>query len=133
MGRILNLTQHTATPEQAAAGVFEPPAETKKEIRELLTFNELPNREEIRKRVKRLAAIASYQIQKAELRPAPKAMIGGAPYLMGPLQDELDSWGIVPLYAFSRRESTEVLQRDGIVTKTIRFRHLGFVAGVINV
>ena len=41
--RIINLTQHLVSVEQAAQGVFEP---TDKDfVRELLTFKEIPQRE----------------------------------------------------------------------------------------
>ena len=54
-------------------------------------------------------------------------MIGGAPYLMAPLEKELRGWGLVPVYAFSVRESTEVVQDDGSVRKVNTFRHAGWV------
>lgn len=38
--KILNLTQHTATADQVAAGVVEP--KDKKKIQEMLTFTEKP-------------------------------------------------------------------------------------------
>ena len=59
------------------------------------------------------------------------AMIGGAPFLMGPLERALISRGIFPAYAFSRREVVEKATADGEVTKTAVFRHEGFVAGGI--
>ena len=52
-------------------------------------------------------------------------MIGGAPYLMAELEMALGWVGIIPLYAFSVRVSSE---KDGV--KTSVFRHLGFVGGV---
>lgn len=58
---------------------------------------------------------------------ADAAMIGGAPYLMGPLEAALKDRGIAPLYAFSERRSIEVKNEAGEVTKTAVFVHLGFV------
>ena len=94
--RILNLTQHNATPDQVSAGVFEP--ECKSAVQRQLTFFDLPSSGDIEERVSFLAATAVYE--KAEA-----AMIGGAPYLMAPLHEALEAVGIVPVYAFSKRES----------------------------
>jgi hypothetical protein len=54
-------------------------------------------------------------------------MIGGAPYLMAPLERSLRSVGVYPVYAFSVRESVEQTAPDGTVRKTNVFRHAGFV------
>ena len=43
------------------------------------------------------------------------------------LEEALMKRGIVPLYAFSRREVVETPLPDGSVKKTQVFRHLGFV------
>jgi len=117
-GKILNLTQHPATPDQVAAGVVEP--KDKARVRELLTFNELPTPEELKERVKALTEIVLEE-------GFSKAMIGGAPYLMYPLEIRLRTQGILPLYAFSKREIEEIQLPDGSVKKTLVFKHLGFV------
>lgn len=57
------------------------------------------------------------------------AMIGGAPYLMAPLERALARYGVAAMYALSVRRSVEVLGPDGTVTKTQQFHHAGFVAG----
>ena len=114
----LNLTQHVASADQAEAGVFEP--QNKEEVQSLLTFNELPTAAEIKSRAEALARIARSEC-------AGRAMIGGAPFLMGALERALISEGIKPLYAFSRRESVDQAQEDGSVRKVAVFRHLGFV------
>lgn len=116
---ILNLTQHNATPEQIAAGVIEPSSGDKAAIKELLTFTDPPCAASIRARAARLAVIASAYTDRA--------MIGGAPYLMAPLESELMDAGITPLYAFSRRESVEETQDDGSVVKRSVFKHVAFV------
>ncbi|MHC1597434.1 MAG: hypothetical protein ACXQT3_03860 [Methermicoccaceae archaeon] len=122
---ILNLTQHRPTPAQVEQGVVEhPSAEVREKIKELLTFEELPTPELVRARARALAEIAADTGAEA-------AMIGGAPYLMPPLEQELRKRGIKPLYAFSRRESVEEVQPDGSVRKTQVFRHLGFVEGAL--
>lgn len=128
---MLNLTQHDATPEQLAAGVVEPSGPTKAAIRELLTFpavdsdslDGIPTAADIESAAEVLAI-------RAEEEGATKVMIGGAPYLMAPLQRALLSAGIIPYYAFSVRESIEESQPDGSVRKTTTFRHLGFIRAV---
>jgi len=116
--KILNLTQHNATPEQVSQGVVEP--KDKAQVQALLTFDELPTAEEIRRRAEALAEIAAAEGAEA-------AMIGGAPYLMADLEAALQARGIRPVYAFSRREVVETQMPDGTVVKKTVFRHLGFV------
>ena len=118
MTKIINLTQHQATAAQAAEGVFEP--RNKATVQQLLTFETLPEREEIIARAEALAQIA-------EDEGVPSAMVGGAPYLMGALECALKMRGIQPLYAFSIRESVEETLPTGEVIKKNVFRHLGFV------
>lgn len=113
---IINLTQHTATAEQVAAGVVEP--DNKEGLREWLTFTELPTAEEIRYRADSIADFCG---------SCKTAMIGGAPYLMGALEAALRKIGVKPVYAFSIRESVEKVMPDGTVQKTAVFRHAGFV------
>jgi hypothetical protein len=115
---ILNLTQHVATEEQRAASVREPGQ--KAEVQRLLTFETLPSPEEVRCRAEALAELAAEE-------GATFAMIGGAPFLMAPLEEALMGRGIAPLYAFSRRETAEEMLPDGSVKKTQLFRHAGFV------
>lgn len=114
--KIINLTQHGASPEQKKAGVVSAPYP----LNNALTFSELPDSHEIAVRAEWLASIAADE-------GADAAMIGGAPYLMGPLEATLREKGIKPLYAFSNRVSVEQVQPDGSVTKINEFKHLGFV------
>jgi len=119
---ILNLTQHDATPDQLAAGVREPAggAGGKAEVQELLTFEGLPDSAWILAKAEALAAVARTHAVDA-------AMIGGAPYLMGPLERALKEQGIKALYSFTLRESVDVPDGNGGVRKTAVFRHVGFV------
>jgi hypothetical protein len=113
----INLTQHNSTPEQQC----EPRSnELAKRISDLLTFDELPDLQEITDRAIALADIASAE-------GATEVMIGGAPYLILALDPALRMRGIEPIYAFSLRESVDVEQPDGNIVKKTRFRHLGFV------
>lgn len=120
MTDILNLTQHAATHPQIEAGVVEPDDTAKAEIRNLLTFNSIPDFFEIKERAERLADI----LNDSGLATA---MIGGAPYLMGPLEEALRLQGYSAVYAFSVRESREEDDGSGGVRKVAVFRHLGFV------
>ena len=117
--RILNLTQHAASADQAAAGVVEPQA--KADVHRLLTFETCPDREVILARAEALVEIARASGAEA-------AMLGGAPYLMGPLEAALRASGIRPVYAFSLRVGVkEEPQPDGSVEKVNVFRHAGWV------
>lgn len=127
--KVLNLTQHNATLEQERAGVINlSDPNDKAKLGRLLTFDELPMRRVI---LNRAEAIAKLAIQQSEFPPTGRrfkfAMIGGAPYLMAPLEKALKDVGITPLYAFSVRESVKVHNPDGTVTKQNIFRHLGFI------
>ena len=118
MSTIINLTQHESTKEQKIEGVFEPLE--KKEVQSLLTFTSLPSREVIFAKAKALANIAVAE-------EATAAMIGGAPYLMGPLEEALKKRGIQPLYSFSERKSIDETLSDGSVKKVAIFCHAGWV------
>ncbi|MHC1589130.1 MAG: hypothetical protein ACXQS1_04875 [Methermicoccaceae archaeon] len=120
---IINLTQHSPTPEQVAQGVVDLEGEAREQLIKLLTFNELPTPDEVRERAEKIAALAA--------RYSRVAMVGGAPYLMPPLERALRERGIKPLYAFSRREVREEKLDDGTVKKVAVFRHLGFVEGCL--
>ena len=122
---ILNLTQHPATTEQIEAGVVDLPDSVRPALIGWLTFSQLPSREEIEDRAEALALLADSLLPE---EGDPAAMIGGAPYLMAPLEAALRNQRIRPLYAFSRRESIEQVLPDGTVRKTSIFRHAGFIA-----
>lgn len=136
---MVNLTQHALTSEQYTYNneeltvvTYKPYAEVQNDIVEFLTFNKIPTKEEILKRADLLAIIASNTIRQAEdLSEIPAtrkyALIGGAPYLMGPLEKALKEQGIQPLYAFSKRVSVETTQPDGSVIKTAKFVHEGYI------
>jgi len=120
MNRILNLTQHMATPSQVEEGVFEPA--DKKEVQNLLTFATLPSDEQVWTAAKRLADVAA-----REMNPPGEVMIGGAPYLMPALQSALAARGLQAIYSFSERKCIEEALPDGTVKKTMIFDRTGFV------
>ena len=115
---ILNLTVHEATPDQRKAGVDEP--QDKGLVREILNFEEIPSLDELADRADQLAGVAAEGGYSY-------AMIGGAPFFMAELEYALAQEGVVPLYAFSKRESVETTEPDGSVVKKNMFKHLGFV------
>lgn len=114
--KIINLTQHDLTPSQVESGCIEAP--DKKRLQEVLTFNTLPTVDEVESRAKTLATMASGYS---------RALIGGAPFLMSSLEKALLKKGIIPMYSFSQRVSTETTNSEGIVVKTQQFQHIGFV------
>ena len=115
--KIANLTQHAATPAQVDAGVFD--LLTDEQKNELLNFDVIPKHVDLFNHAFALATIAKKS-------GADAAMIGGAPYLMGVLEGTLKIAGIKPLYAFSKRNSVDVHNADGTVSKKVVFEHLGF-------
>ena len=115
---ILNLTQHLATPEQIEFGVFDLPDYARKSVSKLLTFDHLPENNELKHR-----AIAIVELVQSLDIEFENVMIGGAPFFMSTLEDVLSDYGIAFLYAFSVRQSVD--NPDG--TKTSVFKHLGFV------
>lgn len=120
---IVNLTQHPDTAEQLDAGVVDLPPEDAAFVRRLLTFDSLPESDTIRDRAAILATMAGQY--------AGAAMIGWAPYLMGPLERALWARGITAFYAFTLRQRLEERLVDGAVRGTTIFRHAGFVPAVL--
>jgi hypothetical protein len=127
---ILNLTQHPATTEQINQGVVDLSGERLSQLKDWLTFENLPTRQEIEDAAHSIALLAVFNDLGGEDGDSPHplyAMIGGAPFLMSALESALLDHGIKPVYAFSRREGVEETQADGSVRKTNVFRHVGFV------
>lgn len=116
----LNLTQHQSTHEQ---GCVDLQGKDLQVLKGLLTFETLPTHQEI---LYRAAAIANLAAGVMAAMPR-AAMIGGAPFLMGPLEAALKERGITPLYAFSVRESVDEVLPDGSIRKVAVFRHKGFI------
>ena len=124
---IINLTQHPASVDQIAAGVVDAPDRDR--LAALLTFDALPSAAEIQQRANALASLMVGACPSTVYDSGVvSAMIGGAPYLMAPLEASLRAIGVTPLYAFSARESIETAHPDGTVKKTAVFKHAGFVA-----
>ena len=134
---IINLTQHIATDVQKEFGVIEP--RDKASIQELLTFNSVPTSSSIKSVALALAEVAKEEVENAlRLQGVSEedmsdhvcgveVMVGGAPYLMGPLEEALKDKLMVPVYSFSERVSMEDIGEDGYTFKYNVFRHIGFI------
>lgn len=121
---LINLTQHTLTADQLQ-GAVEVGTDVRDEVVKLITFNGLPTAGEIKGNASRLTEICRDM-------HASHAVIGGAPYFMGPLEQALRKAGIVPLYAFTERVAVEVTNPEtGEVTKTSKFNFAGWIEGVL--
>ena len=114
---IKNLTQHAPTVEQFD-GIDGVTAVDPKAVG-LLNFSAPPSIEEINERAAALAALAS---------GFESAMVGGAPYLMGPLCAALKAVGVQPVFSFTERKSEEQQLPDGSVKKVSVFAHVAWVA-----
>lgn len=131
---ILNLTQHLATKEQVNAGVIDLPESQRQQLNNLLTFDGLPSSGEVQQRAANIAYYAQEWMVQFGIAfiSGHAVMIGGAPYLMCPLERFLTEAGFIPVYAYSQRESFEEKQPDGSVRKVNTFRHAGFVPATYN-
>lgn len=121
---MLNLTQHVITAEQLRDEAVEPDEEMKAEIQKLITFDRsvMEHPEQIEDRAKALAALI-----RREYPLLNQAMVGGALYFMPALVRELKAVGIQPYFSYTDRVSQETHNPDGSVTKTLVFKHLGWV------
>ena len=125
---IFNLTQHQPTPDQVQAGVT-PVCE---DALRHLNFESLPTQKQLSLKAWNLGLCADHNgLNPDGTYNFKKVMIGGAPYLMGLLEANLRMRGYTPVYAFSARVSQETQNPDGTTTKTMVFKHLGFVEGTI--
>ena len=118
---MINLTQHKASPEQLDAGVVDLCEEDRSKLKELLTFDRIPSWMAVNNRAAEIVGLLFSRSGNGHS----KAMIGGAPYLMAPLEHHLKKAGIEPFYSFTKRM---VEEKDGVKIST--FRHEGFVRGV---
>jgi len=116
--KILNLTQHMTTPEQAAQGVYEPC--DKVFVQKILTFSGITDRASVRARALILADIALEH-------GCEYVMIGGAPYLMGPLERSMEEVSVNVLFSFSERVTKETIAEDGSTMNVSQYRHIGFI------
>lgn len=123
---ILNLTQHTATIEQKAAGIEDMDSEFKAQLVQLITFPAVYDRELLLTR-----AAQVHELVRDYLGTYPGldialigVMIGGMPSFIAPLENLLISKGIKVGYALSEHKSIDKMV-DGKVIKTSTFVHAG--------
>jgi hypothetical protein len=126
---LINLTQHELTPEQREFIDVECYTDRQK-VKDLLTFTKLPSKADILYRALDLAAIVENIVDQDEHVDLFLVLIGGAPYLMKPLIEELKELGVIPVFSYTDRVSVETMQPDGSVVKTNVFKHIGFVEAV---
>ena len=124
MTTILNITQHSATPEQKAAGVVDLPESSRIELCRLLTFDNLPDKKELDERANSVLLLVK---SIRDTYNTDVVMIGGAPFFMPTIYRCLEEHGYTPCFAFSKRTSSERIKEDGTVEKISCFRHEGFV------
>ena len=121
---LINLTQHNLTQEQLKDAV-EVGNDVRDEVVKLITFSGLPTAGEIKGNASRLAEICRDM-------HASHAVIGGAPYFMGSLEQALRRVGVTPLYAFTERVAVEITNPEtGEVTKTSKFNFAGWIEGAL--
>ena len=126
---IINLTIHPATTAQIEAGVVDLPDHQYHALRALLLFEEIPTQREIAATARKIRLLAEAVVKPGSSH---QVMLGGAPFLMAALEQELEDpispggCRFAPVYAFSQRVSEEIATPDGGVRKVSVFRHLGF-------
>ena len=124
--KFVNLTQHALTEDQVKSlidlGFDEDSIQVYPDpyTKQKLTFEKLPSMAEVREAAWDLA-------YSAKAKAATNVMIGGAPYLMRPLEEELEILDITYHYAFTERKTTEKVNEDGTVEKTSIFVFAGWI------
>ena len=133
--KFLNLTQHVATLEQVSDGVIDLPdgeGSYREALIKSLTFENLPKyQSEVTRKAQEIAGLVIQYLYDQKIDPKKEkvfAMIGGAPYLMAPLEKALIQMNIMPVYSFSVRKSTEKVV-NGVVEKSSVFSHAGWIYG----
>lgn len=102
--KIINLTGTKTTPEQAALGVVDLPANKAEFVQKLLQPIELPHPGEIGSRARGIAAVM-HSFDKADTG----ALIGGQPaYINARLEDALVVMGYHTFYMFNSNTLLEI-------------------------
>jgi hypothetical protein len=118
--KIVNLTQHPATPEQIAAGVMDLNSAALSLLKKLIIFEVQPSKDNMR-------AAADIVADIAVGTGADAAMVGGPPFFASTLEMALKVRNIKPLYSFSRRETIDEIQDDDSLKEVSVFKHAGFI------
>ena len=131
--KILNLTQHSPTEDQIAAGVADPDDTVARNRALNVAASDLvgPNVQDIIHN--RIADLVEIVLQHGLDHPVwdGRVMIGGLPVLTASLAVTLAKIGCSPVYAVTDRVSVESVQADGSVRKTSEFKHVGFVPAIL--
>jgi len=112
--KILNCTNHAVTENQILMGIVEPEEQDKKIISDVITFHDLPTEESIKRACDGVVSMVKKYSCDA-------AMIGGAPFLQGYLEESLFNEGLCAAFAFSKRIVKERKLEDGSVEKVSVF------------
>ena len=135
MKNMINLTQHPSTIEQNRDAIMVEPYKYQKQVlKGLLTFDMVPDRNEILSRANQIALFAKnirFNFCTGDGIGVDRVLIGGLPALMGPLEQSLRAEGFVPFYSHSDRVSVEKILPDGSVQKTNEFKHIAFYEGCV--
>jgi len=153
MPKIVNLTQHTATESQAAAGLADLPTAERLELSKLLTVpadalkasdefldydlsgraQEIVSRWAVPAIAERIRSAAGADadddadvIRVHRQAAAVRFMVGGQADLMEYLEAAIRRVGGIPVRALTERVSEDQTQPDGSVRKVAVFRHLRF-------
>jgi hypothetical protein len=120
---VINITQHNTSPDQVEAGIEDLSPDHKTRLKELLTFDEIPHLGDIWQRAD---TIVSFLTDECGLDPDKHAiMVGGAPFFLPALVEELRTEGFIVYHAFTKRV---VEEKDGV--KKAVFRHEGLIKDV---
>lgn len=122
--KIINLTLHPATPEQAAAGVIDFPPEQRERLVEILTFRAPPSWLEMDDRAYELGKMVAATF--ARDMDATAVMLDGPAFFSGALEREFSGRGYELLYPFFCWEMT-ARTIGGETCKTPVNKHRGFV------
>lgn len=115
---IVNLTQHVSTDEQKLEGIFDLRDEDRQHLISLLTFDPRYTKQD-------LEDAADAVVNLVKKIDCHRAMIGGMPSFMAPLERALIEAGVAVGYARSERVSVDQQMPDGSVRKTAIFKHVG--------
>lgn len=110
--RILNCTIHEATEKQKQMGIVTPVHAEK--IKQAILFQEPPTLE-------RIDYAITVILEAMKENHCDTAMIGGAPFLQGYLEEALLNNGFQVAFAFTQRKSIEKVMENGEVEKVSYF------------
>ena len=116
--KIVNLTQHSCTPEQIEEGIFDLPEGMRQRLVKALTFSPQYTKQDLEK----AAEVVVGLVKEVDCF---KTMIGGMPSFMPILEKALVKEGAAVGYARSERVSVDQQMPDGSVRKVATFRHCG--------